>query len=51
MGGSLGVAAFGAVVAGQASFLAGRHISLTVTAVLVILTAAASLALRPRKDL
>jgi DHA2 family methylenomycin A resistance protein-like MFS transporter len=46
MGGSLGVAAFGAVVAGQASFLAGLHVSLTTTAILVLLTAAASLALR-----
>lgn len=42
MGGSLGVAAFGAVVAGQATFRSGLHISLTVTAVLIALTAAAS---------
>jgi DHA2 family methylenomycin A resistance protein-like MFS transporter len=49
MGGSLGVAAFGAVVASQASFRSGLHLSLTVTAVLVILTAAASLALRPAR--
>jgi DHA2 family methylenomycin A resistance protein-like MFS transporter len=47
MGGSLGVAAYGAVVAGQASFLSGLHISLNATAILVIFTAAGSLALRP----
>ncbi|MGK5677882.1 MFS transporter [Actinoplanes sp. URMC 104] len=49
MGGSLGVAAFGAVVAGQTEFLNGLHISLTVTAALVLLTAVASSALRTRK--
>ncbi|WP_045746659.1 MFS transporter [Actinoplanes rectilineatus] len=46
MGGSLGVAAYGAVVAGQATFRSGLHISLTATAILIVLTAAASLALR-----
>ncbi|WP_245730749.1 DHA2 family efflux MFS transporter permease subunit [Micromonospora pallida] len=46
LGGSLGVTAYGAVVASQATFLSGLHISLTATAVLLLLTAAASLTLR-----
>ncbi|GIF23153.1 DHA2 family methylenomycin A resistance protein-like MFS transporter [Actinoplanes tereljensis] len=46
MGGSLGVAAFGAVVASQATFRSGLQISLTVTAILVLLTAGVSLVLR-----
>ena len=50
LGGSLGVAVFGAVVTAQATFMSGLRISLTATAVLVILTAAASLALRVGKD-
>jgi DHA2 family methylenomycin A resistance protein-like MFS transporter len=41
-GGSLGVAAFGAVVAAQASFLHGQHISYLTAAVLLTITAAAS---------
>jgi len=46
LGGSLGVAGYGAVVASQGRFLSGLHLSLTATAILVILTAAASLTLR-----
>ncbi|MEU7870291.1 MFS transporter [Dactylosporangium sp. NPDC049140] len=46
MGGSLGVAGYGAVVATQAGFRPGLHISLTATAVLITLTAVASLMLR-----
>ncbi|KUL25896.1 MFS transporter [Actinoplanes awajinensis subsp. mycoplanecinus] len=46
LGGSLGVAGFGAVVAAQADFRIGLQISLTATAVLILLTAAASLLLR-----
>ncbi|PWU47367.1 MFS transporter [Micromonospora globispora] len=46
LGGSFGVAVYGAVVASQATFLHGLHLSLTATAVLLLLTATASLALR-----
>ncbi|WP_328468970.1 MFS transporter [Actinoplanes sp. NBC_00393] len=49
MGGSLGVAAYGAVVASRPTFLAGLRISLTATAILILFTAAASLALRPAR--
>jgi MFS transporter, DHA2 family, methylenomycin A resistance protein len=42
VGGSLGVAAFGAVVAAQASFLHGLHVSYLAVAVLLTITAAAS---------
>ena len=42
MGGSLGVAAFGAIIAAQASFLHGLHISYLTAAVLLTITAAAS---------
>ncbi|WP_433300394.1 MFS transporter [Actinoplanes sp. CA-030573] len=48
LGGALGVAAYGAVVASSAAFLNGLHISLAVTAVLLLGTAAASLTLRHR---
>lgn len=46
VGGSLGVAACGAVVASRADFLSGLRTSLAAIAVLVLLTAAAGLALR-----
>ncbi|WP_433369746.1 MFS transporter [Actinoplanes sp. CA-142083] len=46
LGGALGVAAYGAVVASSAAFLNGLHISLAVTAVLLLCTALASLTLR-----
>jgi MFS transporter, DHA2 family, methylenomycin A resistance protein len=46
VGGSLGVAAFGAVVATQASFLHGLHISYLTTAVLLAVSATASMTLR-----
>jgi len=42
VGGSLGVAAFGAVVAAQASFLHGLHLSYLAVAVLLAIAAAAS---------
>ena len=40
------MAVYGAVVATEVTFLSGLHISLTATAVLLLVTAAASLALR-----
>ncbi|MYW96157.1 MFS transporter [Amycolatopsis rubida] len=46
MGGSLGVAGVGAVLAAQADFITGLRISLIAVAVLVLLTAVASLTLR-----
>jgi MFS transporter, DHA2 family, methylenomycin A resistance protein len=49
LGGSFGVAVFGAVVAAQAGLLPGLRISYLVTAVLLAVTAAASLALRSSK--
>ena len=45
VGGSLGVAAFGAVAVAQASFLHGLHISYLTAAVLLAITAAASMTL------
>ncbi len=45
VGGSLGVAAFGAVVAAQASFLHGLHVSYLTAAVLLAITVAASMTL------
>ena len=50
VGGSLGVAAFGAVLAAQASFLHGLHVSYLTAAVLLTITAAASTVL-PRTTL
>jgi DHA2 family methylenomycin A resistance protein-like MFS transporter len=47
MGGSLGVAVFGAVIA-QAGLLRGQHLSYLVTAALLVAAAAASLALSRR---
>jgi DHA2 family methylenomycin A resistance protein-like MFS transporter len=46
VGGSLGVAAFGVVVATQVSFLHGLHVSYLIAAVLLAITAAASTTLR-----
>jgi len=42
MGGSLGVAVFGAIIAAQASFLHGLHISYLTAAALLTITSAAS---------
>jgi MFS transporter, DHA2 family, methylenomycin A resistance protein len=48
-GGALAVAVFGAFVAHRGSFVAGMHRSLLITAVLLLATGAAALALpRPR---
>jgi len=47
VGGSLGVAAIGAVIAARASFMPGLRISLLAVAVLVAAAAALSLTLRP----
>jgi MFS transporter, DHA2 family, methylenomycin A resistance protein len=47
VGGSLGVAAIGAVIAAHASFMPGLRISLLAVAVLVAAAAALSLTLRP----
>ncbi|PRZ39066.1 DHA2 family methylenomycin A resistance protein-like MFS transporter [Antricoccus suffuscus] len=46
MGGALGVAVYGAVIAGQASFLPGLRACLLGTAVLLVVTAAATVTLR-----
>ncbi|HUK69821.1 MAG TPA: MFS transporter [Streptosporangiaceae bacterium] len=46
MGGSLGVAVFGAVVSASAAFEAGLRVSYTATAALVAIAAASTLALR-----
>ena len=47
MGGSLGVAAVGAVIASQGQFMAGMRVSLAAAAVLVTITAIATIGLRP----
>ncbi|MDA8286421.1 MAG: MFS transporter [Actinomycetota bacterium] len=47
MGGSLGVAAVGAVIASQGQFMAGVPVSLAAAAVLVTITAIATIGLRP----
>jgi DHA2 family methylenomycin A resistance protein-like MFS transporter len=47
MGGSLGVAVFGAVIATQASFVSGLRLDFGITALLLILAAGAALRLRP----
>ena len=47
LGGSLGVAVYGAVIAAGSSFLAGLHASYLATAAILLLTAGASTALRP----
>ncbi|MFD1370736.1 DHA2 family efflux MFS transporter permease subunit [Actinoplanes sichuanensis] len=50
VGGSLGVAVYGAVVASRATFVAGLRLSVIATAVLVLVTAATSLTLRPARS-
>ncbi|HEY1687778.1 MAG TPA: hypothetical protein VGF95_02835 [Solirubrobacteraceae bacterium] len=47
MGGSLGVAVFGAVVATESSFATGLRLDFGITALLLILAAGAALRLRP----
>jgi DHA2 family methylenomycin A resistance protein-like MFS transporter len=47
MGGSLGVAVFGAVIATQASFISGLRLDFGITALLLILAAGAAIRLRP----
>jgi MFS transporter, DHA2 family, methylenomycin A resistance protein len=48
LGGSLGVAVFGAVVARQASFLAGLRASLAAVAALLVIATVATVTLRRR---
>jgi DHA2 family methylenomycin A resistance protein-like MFS transporter len=47
VGGALAVAVFGALVANPATFLPGLQVSLVIAALLLLVTAGASLALRP----
>ncbi len=49
LGGALAIAVFGALVAPRGSFLHGLQISLAIAAALLLVTAAASLSLRPVK--
>jgi DHA2 family methylenomycin A resistance protein-like MFS transporter len=48
LGGALAIAVFGALVATRETFLHGLQVSLVIAAVLLLVTAAASLTLRPR---
>lgn len=50
MGGSLGVAVFGAVIATHASFISGVRLDFGITALLLILAAGAALRLRPSEQ-
>ncbi|HTZ87189.1 MAG TPA: MFS transporter [Solirubrobacteraceae bacterium] len=50
MGGSLGVAVFGAVIATQASFISGLRLDFGITALLLIGAAGAALTLRPSEQ-
>lgn len=49
LGGSLGVASVGAVIAGHASFMDGLRVGLVATVVILGITAALSLTLRPQQ--
>lgn len=50
MGGSLGVATFGAVVATQTSYITGLRLDYGITALLLIFAAGAALRLHPRLE-